>query len=135
MISDVPAKLRLSARMKAKRIHDSFHVSLVKRNTPDTCERTKKPATIQFVDGHEEYEVEAILNIEKKKLNSIPTQVDELDRSQNFSRKREEPRKRLRYIVQVQSIKTKDFPEFGCSDSALIKTYRNFLTLNHSRNT
>ena len=68
MISDVAAKLELSAPMKEKGIPDSFHDSLLKHYTPDIFAKTKeKPYPVQFADGHEEYEVEKRLNHRKRR--------------------------------------------------------------------
>ena len=62
-INDVCFKLELSEAMRAKRIHDSFHVSLLKPYEEDPFKRSevKKPE-ILFPDGHVEYEVENILS-------------------------------------------------------------------------
>ena len=67
MISNVTTKLDLSPTMKAKGIHDTFHVSLLKSYTKDSFERYPENfRPVRFADGHEEYEVEMILNHRKK---------------------------------------------------------------------
>ena len=49
--------------MKAKRIHDTFHVSLLRPFIEDRFKRTEEPQpSILFEDGHQEWEVEAILS-------------------------------------------------------------------------
>ena len=61
-INQVTFRLKLSDPMKAKGIHDAFHVSLLKPYVEDTFSRTEEPSpAVKFKDGHEEYEVEEIL--------------------------------------------------------------------------
>ena len=67
-ISDVTAKLDLSAPTKAKDIHDAVHVSLLNSYAKDTFQRyPEKPPPIQFSDSHEEYKVEKILNHRRRR--------------------------------------------------------------------
>lgn len=62
-ITPVSYKLDISEPMKAKRIHDTFHVSLLRPFAEDRFKRTEEPGpSILFEDGHEEWEVEAILS-------------------------------------------------------------------------
>ena len=66
MVSYVTAKLDLSAQMRAKGIHDAFHLSLLKPDAKDTLEiypETLPPIHVE--DGNEEYEVEKSSAIEK----------------------------------------------------------------------
>lgn len=68
MITKVTAKLNLSEPMRAKGIHDTFHVSLLKPYVADTFNRhPEKDPPVRYADGHEEYEVEEILNHRKKR--------------------------------------------------------------------
>ena len=70
MVSDVTAKLDLSAPMKAKGIHDAFHASFLKPYAKDTLERCpEKLPAIHFEVGHEEYDVEKSLTTEKNTDN------------------------------------------------------------------
>ena len=70
-INDVTIRLDLPEPMKAKRIHDAFHVSLLKPFIEDYYGRYDEPQPpVQLDDAEEEYEVEAILdekNIKGKK--------------------------------------------------------------------
>ena len=62
-ITPVSYKLDTSEPMRAKRIHDTFHVSLLRPFTEDRFKRTEEPGpSILFEDGHKEWEVEAILS-------------------------------------------------------------------------
>ena len=66
-INDVTFRLLLSEPMKLRRIHDTFHVSLLKPYVEDTFGRNQDPPPpLQFADGHQEYEVEEILAHRKK---------------------------------------------------------------------
>ena len=66
-ITEVTYRLELSEPMKARRIHDAFHTSLLKPYFEDKFERYGKPLPpIQLDDGSIEYEVEAILSAKKK---------------------------------------------------------------------
>lgn len=61
-ITDVTFRLELSEPMKAKGIHNAFHVSLLKPFVKDKFSRDDEPSpAVIFEDGHEEYEVEEIL--------------------------------------------------------------------------
>ena len=65
-INEVTFRLDLSEPMKAKKIHNAFHVSLLRPFTPDEFERTEPPPPpLQFEDQHEEFEVESILAYRK----------------------------------------------------------------------
>ena len=65
-INNVTMCLRLSEPMKAKRIQNAFHVSLLKPVQEDLFTRYQKPLPPVIVDeGEEEYEVEAILDTKK----------------------------------------------------------------------
>ena len=67
MVSNVTAKLELSATMKVKDIHDNFRVSLVKPYTKDSFETyPEKLQHVRFADGYEQYEVEMIFNHRKR---------------------------------------------------------------------
>ena len=66
-ITDVTVKLDISEPMKAKKIHDSFHVSLLKPYIWDSFKRNPAPLPpLHLRDGHEEYEVEEILAERRK---------------------------------------------------------------------
>ena len=65
-ITDVTFRLQLSEPMKARGIHDAFHVSLLKPFKPDKFNRYDKPLPpVHIEDGDEYYEVEAILASKK----------------------------------------------------------------------
>ena len=67
-ISEVTFRLALSEPMKARGIHDAFHVSLLKPFVEDTFQRDPAPEpAVHFADGHQEYEVEAILSHRKRR--------------------------------------------------------------------
>ena len=69
-INDVTFRIDLSEPMKARRIHDTFHVSLLKPFVEDPFARDPAPEpAIEFPDGHQEYEVEAILAHRKRRGN------------------------------------------------------------------
>ena len=60
-ITDVAVKLGLPAPIEAQRIHDSFHVSLLKPYTEDSFKRNPRPLPpLKFSDRHE-YEMDKIL--------------------------------------------------------------------------
>jgi len=66
-INPVTYRLDLSRPMLLRRIHNAFHASLLKKFHEDTFNRTMPPPPpLQFADGHDEYEVEQILNHRKK---------------------------------------------------------------------
>ena len=66
-INDVTFRLGLSEPMKARRIHDTFHVNLLKPFVSDQFGRDPGPEPpIEFPDGHQEYEVEKILSHRKR---------------------------------------------------------------------
>ena len=68
MITKVTAKLNLSEPMKEKGIHNTFHVSLLKPYASDIFDRyPEKAPTIRYADGHEENEIEEILNHRKNR--------------------------------------------------------------------
>ena len=55
--------------MKGKRIHDSFHVILLKPHIEDSFKRNHRPLpSLKFSDGHEEYDLDKIL-AERHKYN------------------------------------------------------------------
>ena len=65
-INDVTMRLKLSEPMKAKRKHNTFHVSLMKPVQEDQCTRYQEPLPpVLMDDGEDEYEVEAILDTKK----------------------------------------------------------------------
>ena len=65
-INGVTYRLNLSQPMIDRGIHNAFHASLLKRYFPDEFDREiPAPPPVQFQDGHEEYEVEAILRHKK----------------------------------------------------------------------
>ena len=65
-INEVTFRLNLSEPMKARKIHDAFHTSLLKPYVPDKFGRYDKPLPpVNIQDGEEEYEVEAILEAKK----------------------------------------------------------------------
>ena len=65
-INDVTFRLKLSEPMIARRIHDTFHVSLLKPFKDDLFERYESPLPpVHIQDGIEEYEVEKILATKK----------------------------------------------------------------------
>ena len=65
-ITDVTFRLELSEPMKARGIHDAFHVSLLKPFKPDKFNRYDKPLPpVRIEDGVEFYEVEKILSSKK----------------------------------------------------------------------
>ena len=67
-ITEVTYRLELSEPMKARKIHDAFHISLLKPYYEDKFERYEKPLPpIQLEDGSTEYEVEKILSSKKKR--------------------------------------------------------------------
>ena len=62
-ITDVTFQLDLTPAMKAKRIHDSFQVGLLKSYIEDSSKRNPRSLPpLKFPDGHEEYEVDKIIN-------------------------------------------------------------------------
>ena len=67
-INNVTFRLEISAPMKARRIHDAFHVSLLKPFAEDPFQRDPQPEpAITITDGHDEYEVEQILAHRKRR--------------------------------------------------------------------
>ena len=67
-INDVTYRLNLSQPMVDRKIHNAFHISLLKPYHEDSFSRQDPPPDpIQFSDGHEEYEVEKILAFRKYK--------------------------------------------------------------------
>ena len=65
-VTDVTFRLELSEPMRAKGIHDAFHVSLLKPFKEDKFNRYEKPLPPVFIeDGQEHYEVEKILDAKK----------------------------------------------------------------------
>ena len=61
-INDVTFRLEISQPMKVKKIHDAFHVSLLRPYFEDKFSRTQEPLPPTVIeDGTPEYEVEAIL--------------------------------------------------------------------------
>ena len=61
-INEVTSRRDLSEPMKARKIHNAFHVSLLRPFTPDEYERTEPPLLpLQFEDQHQEFEVGSIL--------------------------------------------------------------------------
>ena len=67
-INNVTFRLELSAPMKARGIHNTFHVSLLKPFVEDPFTRDPAPEpAVHFADGHVEYEVEEILSHRKRR--------------------------------------------------------------------
>ena len=59
-------RLKLAEPMKAKRIHNAFHVSLLRHVQEYTFTRYQEPLPAVIMDdGEEKYEVEAILDSKK----------------------------------------------------------------------
>ena len=68
MISNVTAKIDLSEPMKAKDIHNTFDVSLLKPYIADSFDTyPEKSPPVRCSNGHEEYEVEEIVKHRKKR--------------------------------------------------------------------
>ena len=71
-INDVTYRLDLSHAMKAKGIHDAFHVSLLRPYREDKFDRFDTPLPpVHIENGVEEYEVEAILATKKKRGKQV----------------------------------------------------------------
>ena len=67
-INGVTYRLKLSQPMINRGIHNAFHASLFKPFYEDDFDRERKaPEPLVFQDGHEEYEIEKILNHRKKR--------------------------------------------------------------------
>ena len=67
-INVVTYRLLLSQPMIDRGIHNAFHASLLKPFYEDCFDREiPPPPPLQFQDGHEEYEVESILNHRKRR--------------------------------------------------------------------
>ena len=65
-ITDVTFRLDLSEPMKARGIHDAFHVNLLKPFKEDNFDRYEKPLPPVFIEnGDEHYEVDKILATKK----------------------------------------------------------------------
>ena len=61
-INQFTFRLKLSGPVRARGIHDAFHVSILKPYTEDPFARYPRPEpAIKFADGHEEFEVEKIV--------------------------------------------------------------------------
>ena len=61
-VNEVTIRLNLSQSMKDRRIHNAFHVSLLRPFVKDEFNRTPPPPPpLQFEDSHKEFEVESIV--------------------------------------------------------------------------